>query len=543
MFSEPVIGEKFFGREEVLDLLSKRACALKEGYRQNIALTGQSLAGKTSIIHHFMDTIREEQFVTVYVEVVKEHFRSFSSKFIATLLYSILTRLGEDVEADLDPLLERAQRLLPKTCQAIRHITNRIDKAEYDDAYQELLGLTSVLKNEAHVPCIVILDEFDNLDYIGVKNPFLNFGKVIMVQKDTMYIVSSSRDTAIKKILSEKLSLLFGNFEIVKVAGFDVKASRAFLTVRLTGYDVDDAVKRFVISVTDGNPFYLETLTAKLKDAAIGRMTSHIDHEILREALFDTAYHANGKIHQYITSFLLDIIDSRHKDISMGVLTAIASGKNRRADISKSLRSKQTDIAKDLVRLGELGLVSKNGVFYEIDDAMIKFWLRFVYQKKKALLVDDLQNRMRVFSRDIDAYFISFKNDCAEQPVSRVAGLFNAFANELVSVEGKNIRLPHFTKVDVKTSLHRRPLIVASFRGRSWIVQVFENEVIENDIVECVREAKARDERIAHKIIIPLYGIEENARLLAKELRISLWDLAILNTLMSFYGKHKVVVL
>ena len=53
MFSEPVIGEKFFGREEVLELLNKRVLALKDGYRQNVALTGQSLSGKSSIILAF----------------------------------------------------------------------------------------------------------------------------------------------------------------------------------------------------------------------------------------------------------------------------------------------------------------------------------------------------------------------------------------------------------------------------------------------------------------------------------------------------------
>ena len=49
MFSEPVVGEKFFGREEVLELLNKRVLALKDGYRQNVALTGQSLSGKSSV--------------------------------------------------------------------------------------------------------------------------------------------------------------------------------------------------------------------------------------------------------------------------------------------------------------------------------------------------------------------------------------------------------------------------------------------------------------------------------------------------------------
>ena len=83
MFSEPVIGERFFGREEVLDLFNKRVAALKDGYRQNIALTGQSLSGKSSIILHFLSTIKGEGFVPIYVEVVKESFGAFADKFVA----------------------------------------------------------------------------------------------------------------------------------------------------------------------------------------------------------------------------------------------------------------------------------------------------------------------------------------------------------------------------------------------------------------------------------------------------------------------------
>lgn len=110
MFNEPAIGEKFFGREDVLDLLTKRAAALKDGYRQNVALTGQSLSGKSSIILHFLHTIKEEGFVPVYVEVVKEPFRSFANKFIATMLYNALVKIGEAPDIEMDSLVEKARK-------------------------------------------------------------------------------------------------------------------------------------------------------------------------------------------------------------------------------------------------------------------------------------------------------------------------------------------------------------------------------------------------------------------------------------------------
>src|SRR3989338_1136627 len=97
VFSEPAVGEAFFGREEVLELLNKRVTALKDGYRQNVALTGQSLSGKSSILYHFLYTLKEQALIPVYVEVVREGFESFANKFIATLIYNALTKMGEPV--------------------------------------------------------------------------------------------------------------------------------------------------------------------------------------------------------------------------------------------------------------------------------------------------------------------------------------------------------------------------------------------------------------------------------------------------------------
>ncbi len=542
MFSEPVVGERFFGREEVLDLFNKRISALKEGYRQNIALTGQSLAGKTSILHHFLYSMKNEDFITIYVEVVKEPFRSFSNRFLATLLYNALTKIGEKVGFDLGELFEKSRELLPKTYGAIRHINSYIDKGEFDDAYFNLLSLTSTLKEEIQRSCVVILDEFDNLEQIGVKNPFLSFGKVIMIQKDTMYIVSSSRNQVIKKILSERLSLLFGNFEIVKISGFDIETSKLFIETRLAGFEMDNSLKRFLIAFTDGNPFYLNHIVKKTREISSERMSNYIDIDIAAEAIIELVYNANGVIHQYLVNFILDLVDTKHKDIYVSILAAIAGGKNRLSDIAKSLRAKQSEISKDLLQLSQIGFISKNGVFYLIDDSVLEFWLKFVYQKRKDILVDGLLNRPELFTAELRSYIDDFVVK-SERPIASTVGeLLNSFSNELVQIDSKQLRLPHFTKVETIDSKDCRQFIAASFRGKVWVVQPYEDVVQEFDIINYVRNIKSRDYKIANKIIIPLKGIEENAKLLAKELKISIWDISMLNTLLNIYGKKKVVI-
>ncbi|MDD5174522.1 MAG: ATP-binding protein [Candidatus Omnitrophota bacterium] len=543
MFSEPVVGEKFFGREEVLELLSKRTLALKDGYRQNIALTGQSLSGKTSILHHFLYSIKEEDFITIYVEVVKEPFRSFSNRFIATLLYNALAKTGEAAGFELENLLDKARELLPNTYSAIKNINSCVDKGEFDEAYFNLLSLTSALKEEINRSCVVILDEFDNLEHIGVKNPFLNFGKVIMIQKETMYIVSSSRNQVFKKILSEKLSLLFGNFEIVKVSGFDTEGAKRYIETHVSGFELDAALKRFLIAFTDGNPFYLDHILKRSKEIAHERMTNFIDSDIAVEVIIDLIYNANGVIHQYLLNFLLDLIDTKYKDRYLTILVSIASGRNKLSEISRNIRSKQADVSKDLLELSQLGFIQKSGVFYKIDDVVLAFWLKSVYQRRKEILVDGIFNRNDIFVSEMKRYLSDFLTESEKNTTARIAQLFNEFSNELVQIDARHIKLPHFTKVEVKESLLQKEFIAATFRGSSWLVQAYEEPVRESDIIDYIRNIKSSDYKIANKLIIPLRGMDENAKLLAKELKISIWDLATLNGLLGFYGKIRIVVL
>ncbi len=459
------------------------------------------------------------------------------------MLYNALGKKGEVVDINLDNLISKAQHLFPKTVQTIKQIHARIDDGKFDDAYSGLLGLTSVLKEEAGTPCIVILDEFDNLEHLGVKNPFLSFGKVIMVQKDTMYIVSSSRNTAIRKIITEKLSLLFGNFEVIKVSNFGARASCLFIDAKLAGFEVNDFVRKLLITFTDGNPFYLDRLVSSIRTIAASKMTNYIDNDIVAGAILDSVYSSDGSIHQYLMNYLLDLLDTKHKDFYTAVLVAIASGNNKQAGIAKAVKTKPGDVAKALTYLLERALISKNGVFYKIDDVMFEFWLRAVYQRRRDILVDGTFNRRELFSSEITSHIASFEKEFAEDTTSRLAGLFSVFSNELVELEMKNIRLPHFTQVDVRAFGDAQRFIAASFKENLWIAQAYDRTVNENDIVSFVKNVKTLDHKISHKVILPLKGIDENAKLLAKELRISIWDSTNINMLLSLYGKKRIIAL
>lgn len=543
MFSEPVVGEKFFGREEVLELLRRRVFALKEGYRQNVALTGQSLAGKTSILHHFLYMAKEEGFIPVCVEVVKEPFSAFASKFIATLLYNALSKRGAELSIELNSLVETSQKFFPKTSASARLILSFIEKGQVDEAYSGLLNLTSVLRQESSIPCVVILDEFDNLECLGIKNPFANFGKVIMVQKDTMYIVSSSRNHIIKKILSEKLSLLFGNFEIVRVSSFDLAEADRYIRMMLGGFDLDDGMRKFLIAFTDGNPFYLSKIVVAIKNKAIGSMTTAIDRDMVAGIITALMYDATGVIHQYLLNYILELLDSKSKETALNTLIAIASGKSKVTQLTRALKVKSSELSKILLTVLELGLVSKRGNCYIVDDPVLGYWLKNVYQRKKSFLIHGAFDKMEIYKKEVTGYIDSYVAELSRSASARIAELMNHFGDDLVEIEHKNIRLPHFTRTESRRTSDGSDLVIGTYRGSSWVMAAYDSEVMEGDILNFIRQAKMLNLKVSQRVIVAARGIDEHAMLLAKELRIAVWDLGSVNMLFTLYGLNRMVPL
>ena len=61
--------DNFFDRKSYLDILDKRITDMKDGYRQNIAIIGDELVGKTSIIFNFLNNFHDNRLIIIYLEI------------------------------------------------------------------------------------------------------------------------------------------------------------------------------------------------------------------------------------------------------------------------------------------------------------------------------------------------------------------------------------------------------------------------------------------------------------------------------------------
>src|SRR3990167_7330270 len=277
MFSDPVVGENFFGRQEIIEILLKRANALKSGYRQNIAIIGHQQLGKTSILRHFLHQYQDPDVLAIYVEIKLQALDYFVDQFIRALLYQYLIQTEKINPLDsLTGLIQKASAAIPKTVRRIEEIRVLLRQRHAEEAYAKLFELTSSIKEETGKNCIVILDEFHRLGEFGIKNAFSDFGKRIMVQKDTMYLLSSSSFSASRKILAEKLALLFGNFERVYLEAFDFDTAFQFITQKMAPLAVPASLQSFFVSMTDGHPFLLENTVSRLRELSLSKNETEV---------------------------------------------------------------------------------------------------------------------------------------------------------------------------------------------------------------------------------------------------------------------------
>ena len=546
MFSDPVIGDDFFGRREVLDLLVKRASALKSGYRQNVAVIGHQQLGKTSLLRQFLHTYSDPGTLTIYVEIRRHALDSFIEQFSRALLYQFLKSRGKAADA-LEPLaalIDKAAAEVPLTTRRVQDIEALLKHRKPEEAYARVFELTSVLRQETGLNCIVVLDEFHRLGEFGVRNAFSDFGKRIMVQKETMYLLSSSSFTASRKILAEKLALLFGHFERIYLEPFDFDTAFDFLDKKLSPLATDEGLKNYVVALTDGHPFFLDAIADRLKESALAHGETTVSVASLAEALRKLLFESQGSLHQYFLKLISPWTAPNAHGCQLLVLERLAGGVNKLPELAESLHRPQAEIARQLQELLSYELITKNGVFYRFTNKLFKFWLREVHQAKELSLLDTAEQAGR-FTARIRAHYAEHADWTAMAASARIRDLLGRFNEELIEFGEKKKRLPRFREF-ISCPGEATPgggsrALIAKADGRCWVCRITEGRADEKEVLALTRGAEQAQNPTATKVLIALGGFDENARLLAKEKRVMTLGLAKVNLLLDVYGKAPIV--
>lgn len=524
----------FFGRKAYLEKLHKRVSGLKDNYRQNIAIIGDELVGKTSLLFKFIETFHDSRIITLYIDTRLESKELFAKRFIGILLYNFLTNSGIILKEDLEFLVNKSSKYIPKTSDKIRSILGNLAKKRVTNLFNDLMSLCESIYQETGKSSVVIFDEFHNLEALGFKNFYRDWAKLLIADKNTMYIISSSMKFKAKEILSKGLSLLFGNFEVISIEPFDIKTSLEYLEHRLVGINLPSPLMNFIVHFTGGYPMYLDVISESLLN---NRQSSLA--EVLENLLFD----ASGVLNQRFSNYIKRFNDHLACNDYIAILYLISSGRNRLKEISHILRKRKAELSARITRLLELDTIARNGDFLKINDRVFSFWVKFVYQEKRHSLTFDAKNQKAKFLQEIEGMIQEFMVNAQKPLMERMNDLFRLFEDEMLQVEKKKVRLNHFREIkplEFKSRMLKNGLI-----GRSnesvWIVAVKADSLTEEDIVEFSKECRKYHHKLQRKVIITLEDIDTNTRLRAMEEKVWAWDINSLNQMLDLYSRPRVI--
>ncbi len=524
-----------FGRQSYLDILEKRINDFKDGYRQNIAIIGDESIGKTSLIFDFLRRFYDNKVITVYLEVRPESLAAFGRRFIGVLLYNFLVNSNINLKEDLNFLINKSYLYIPRTCEKTRSILNDLEKRKREDIFTDLLSLCDLIYQETGKLSLVIMDEFHNFDSSGVKKIYSEWSKILMVGKNTMYIILSSATCRARALLSRELSLLFGNFQVIEMEPFDALTTEEYLSNKLEGVNIEPGFKNFLAHFTAGHPFYLEIIANLLLKSPDANLV-----DLLEDILFESSGILNQRFYNYIKRFE----SVKYGNDYISILYSVSRGQNKVKDLIHITHKPKKELESRINYLFSIDALSRNGDFLRINDRVFSFWLRFVFQEKMRSFTFDAQNQKSVFRKNIDDMVREFLDSSGKSVSQRIKELLNLFADDSIQVEKKRFKLIHFReikKVEFNNSGIGEGLICRS-SDSLWIVAFKPGPLNEMDVSEFARECKKYRYKLQKKIIITLRDMDANSRLRALEEKITTWDLNNLNQILDLYSRPRIVV-
>ncbi|MFH1655530.1 MAG: hypothetical protein ABH954_02840 [Candidatus Omnitrophota bacterium] len=532
----------FFGHLEILETLRKRVSHFKEGYRQNLALIGNELSGKTSIIRQFLSDFKDEQIIPVYLEIKTDEFKYFVYKFLGGLLYNFLKGRNLQPEDDLDYLIGISKPLIPRTVEQIKKIKS--DLENYDrptETYRELLSLPEIFISETGKSCLIIIDEFQKLEEMKISNPFGELGRKIVSQRKSMFIFSSSVETKARQILSEDLSLLFGDFEIISVGDLDVKTSQYLIDQVLAGIKIKPEYKSFIINFTSGQAFYLKLFSEELANLVRQEFTEEVTLPLLVRCMQLVLFDDWGALNKHYSNCIDKLIAGKNDRIYLDILLAVANGNRSIKEITTSVHKNKNDVSQKINRLIESNLVARNVNSYYIPDKIFNFWLRFVYQSKLNSVSQDETQVKSSFRKKTEELIRDFAQIYEKETLDRIVELFNLFNAETLQLNGHRYRFTSFR--DVKPIVFGQKEsdlskgAVAYSKDMLWFILLKEDRFVEEDVLMFLSECKKRRHTPQRRIIISLGQTDANAKLRALKEKIWVWSLADLNTVLNLYNR------
>ena len=346
---------KFYDREQEIEKLREIARRSRE-VAQFTVVTGRRRVGKSSLI---LKAYEKEPFAYLFVERKSEK------------------DLCEGFAAELESKLGLSFYGTP---------------SRFEDLFK------AILKFSLDHPITVVIDEFQEFLKINksVFSAMQHLWDVHHAKAKINLIVSGSVNTLMQKIfLSHKASLYGRATAFFKIQPFRIEVLKRILSDHSPHFDNDDLLALWTF--TGGVAKYV----ALLMDAGAVTRQRMIEKIVSEESLFID----EGRM------ILAEEFDKEY-GFYFSVLSAIACGRNTRAEISQALGRDcggyLTRLERDYAIIEQIRPIyareSAKGAHYRIHDRFFSFWFRFVFKYSYLLQIRGYDKLRELIARDYPVF-------------------------------------------------------------------------------------------------------------------------------------------
>jgi len=511
--------------------LTQRLNAFAEGFRHNVAVLGPAGTGKSYLVQQALRAA-QDGFLKIYCPLQPMSLQGFMRLFAMAVLRAVV-REGE--ELDLTSLVDRAASLAPKTVEAAQQLTRPAGHAHVE-AFTHALDLVSVLHKELQRPCLLVLDEFLHLGDLSVSHAFHELGKRVITWPYTLFLVTSSSSLHARDILRERLQLLFGQFELVCLGPTELGAASSWVQQQLPGGAERTDLGRFLLHWTGSFTWSLKVLVKRMKELQ-QRDGQALNEAMVVQAAWDTLGSPDGVLYHWSSAQLLRLAAARHGALAREALFAIARGERTSQAIADHCQAR-SHLSQALQLLVEEDLVARKGACWVIPDQLFAFWLGAVYDPFRDRRQGDLPAVADRFEWAFRALLSSWVRASHLSLAERIGGLFTQFHNETVSLDHKTGRLPAFRTVRTLASSDVAEVyLVADGESHRWCALIHEGRLEEPGVAAFERFCQTQSPRPSRRVVVANEGLELNAKLLAKESNMWVWEPDDINLLCLLYGQ------
>ncbi|MCK5393190.1 MAG: hypothetical protein KAI91_02550 [Candidatus Omnitrophica bacterium] len=506
-----------------LETLNKRIEAFPKGYRQNVSILGNDPEETTYLLENYLQT-------NMFKEINYIHATSSYSgekEFFKSIIFSLLSNYTH-LEDTIDNLITYASPVLEKTTSFIK---NCFQKEKF--VFLDILEVINLFITESNRNCLLIIEEFLDLKDL-FKNIYPEFSNFLVIQRNCMVILTSSNTKEAEKILAGELNLLFGNFE--KIYLNDNFSLQNYLYLKEKIYPINPSAffLSYFVNILGSNIVYYDLIADIIKDKYDPNNEDESIIIIIKSILYSKT---TGLFQKFIKK--IDLIKLCLKDYIpiLKLLISLSQGYLRKRELLSLNIYNNKELTSKLQKLVDLNYIENLGNIYKLNDSLFSFWLSHIFTLYFSPAILSPKLRISIFKKKMIEDIAIQKEEFFKDKLKKVLQLFSSFRNDTLQLGKNKYRLPILNNTKV-ISYPKNDFHLLIGKGKEIIFAgIKEKNVDDNDILDFIEKGSNIKGKRVKKIFISLDDIPHRVRLIAKNNKLTMWDLQEVNNLLNIYNK------